>query len=851
MLRGAVMDTLVFHCADANARRSAVAKQHDLNAIDWLEVADLEPVQLPGDEKAQYDALPDGPQRNQMLWQRKLVIHFVNPLTPDHVTALSPAGILLSGGERIPAPSVEILGTVVAGDTAVTLRAGRAGDTSLYRLDLVRSAKNRTAPDNFDPLLSGIDFSFKVTCPTDLDCRKRDACPTPTPTEPRLNYLARDYATFRRLILDRLALLSPDWVDRTPADVGVALVELFAYVGDRLSYAQDAAATEAYLGTARLRRSVRRHARLVDYAMHDGCNARTWVQVWVNADVTVEPSALHFLTRLPDLPQRIAPDTTNEETAEASDAQWFEPVVAELDPPQAIPPLQLFTAHNNIWFYDWGLPDFSVPAGATHATLKGHLPTLTKGTVLVLAQTKSPDTGLHADADPERRHPVRLTNPPTMSTDPVTGQDITEINWAPQDALPFGLCVTSAGQPDIDGPAITNGAAALGNIMLADHGHTETDEPLGKAGVGRFQPTLAKGPLTQVGTVLVKREGRGRVPLRYDDDPAVPARNWISTDPATTRPELRLTSETTGEWTAVPDLLDSREDDKHIVAETEADGICQLRFGVHGHGQPPRDGETYTATYRFGNGVAGNIGADALYHVITNDAHIKTVRNPLPASGGTDPETIAQVRRRAPEAFRIQQRAVTPSDYEEVTMRSARVQRAAATVRWTGSWHTTFLTVDPAATTIIDDDFEQDIVDHVEPFRLAGGDVEVDLPRYVALELELEVCVAAEHFRSEVRRRLAAVLSATDNPDGTRGLFHPDALTFGQPVYLSPILAVAHAVTGVDSVHATVFQRLNAPSPLPLAEGLLTLGRLEIARLDSDPDFPEHGTLRLVLHGGK
>ena len=46
-----------------------------------------------------------------------------------------------------------------------------------------------------------------------------------------------------------------------PSDLQVALVELMAYAGDRLSYYQDAVATEAYLGTARKRISVRRHAQ--------------------------------------------------------------------------------------------------------------------------------------------------------------------------------------------------------------------------------------------------------------------------------------------------------------------------------------------------------------------------------------------------------------------------------------------------------------------------------------------------------------------------------------------------------------------------------------------------------------
>ena len=104
-----------------------------------------------------------------------------------------------------------------------------------------------------------------------------------------IDYLAKDYASFRRLLLDRLAVVMPDWRERNPADLGVAVVEALAYAGDYLSYAQDAVATEAYLGSARRRASVRRHARLVDYVMHDGANARTWVCFEVDRDLIGTP----------------------------------------------------------------------------------------------------------------------------------------------------------------------------------------------------------------------------------------------------------------------------------------------------------------------------------------------------------------------------------------------------------------------------------------------------------------------------------------------------------------------------------------------------------------------------------
>ena len=89
-------------------------------------------------------------------------------------------------------------------------------------------------------------------------------------------------------------------------DLGVTLVELLAYVGDYLSYYQDAVATEAYLDTARLRISVRRHARLVDYAMHEGCNARAWVCVEVGRPLEIEADQDAFLAPRRELTGAVA-----------------------------------------------------------------------------------------------------------------------------------------------------------------------------------------------------------------------------------------------------------------------------------------------------------------------------------------------------------------------------------------------------------------------------------------------------------------------------------------------------------------------------------------------------------------
>ena len=196
-----------------------------------------------------------------------------------------------------------------------------------------------------------------------------------------------------------------------------------------------------------------------------------------------------------------------------------------------------------------------------------------------------------------------------------------------------------------------------------------------------------------------------------------------------------------------------------------------LRFGDDYHGKRPDVSTTFSASYRIGNGVAGNIGLESIAHIVSNDARLLRASNPLPAQGGSDPENAEDIRRDAPEAFRRQERAVTPEDYAEVTERHPSVQRAAATFRWTGSWYTVFLTVDRKGSGEVDAIYEQTIRDHVERYRMAGYDLEVNGPSYVPLLLEMMVCIKHDYFRADVRAALMRVFSRGWLSDGTPACF--------------------------------------------------------------------------------
>lgn len=912
----------VFCCEQR--RREAVRAHGTLNGIDFLEVLDR--------------GAPSAALR-----QRTLYVHFLKDDPP-----LGAGNLRIEGGERIrnvatewaalasdPLPPGEDP-ALVAGLThparVLLVRVSEPGDFSTYTLRLVAGPGDDEPPQEFDPLLAAVSFSFKVECGSDFDCRVPAPCPPPAPDpSPIVDYLAKDYASFRRLMLDRMALLAPSWRERNAADVGVALVELLAYVGDQLSYTQDAVATEAYLKTARRRVSVRRHARLVDYLMHDGCNARAFVQIKVTADGVPLARSTPLLTSVPGLDTRIPPASSELEQA-IEHAVVFE----------TMEDARLYEAHNEMQFYTWGDRRCCLPRGATRATLATHLPRLKAGDVLIFAETVNPATGKKEDADRTRRVAVRLEHV-VLTEDPAGGRflpepnddpvPVTEIRWRAADALPFPVCLSAVtdrehGEQLVDGVGI-----ALGNIVTADHGRSVVGEDLGivpnarlyaiareattpcrrpepRALPPRFRPALREAPVTQTepfapalrfssaadaqlvadldagqftpslrdwladggigftaGSVAVRGgDGQwslsdGALALRVHEEagdlavlelgPA--AASAARQDPHRTLPAIELASDLNGRpgvWRPRRDLLASDAEASELVVEVRNDGRATLRFGDDVHGKRPDAGTRFTARYRVGNGTAGNVGAESIKHVVTADTRIDSIRNPLAATGGHEPESIEETRRDAPQAFRVQERAVTPADYAAMAERHPDVQRAAATFRWTGSWHTVFVTVDRRGGAPVDAAFERELRAHLERYRMAGYDVEVDAPRFVSIDVTLEVCVQRDYFRADVKRALLEVVSSRLRPDGARGLFHADNFTFGQPVYMSALLGAAQQVAGVASAVVTRFERRGRFDQAAFDAGVLGIGPLEIARLDNDPNFPERGTFELVIAGG-
>jgi hypothetical protein len=846
------------------------------------------------------------------------------------------ATIRIQGGRRIR--DIQVTDVLMRRQADPTLddfmevTVDKPGDFSTYTLGVVDL-------EGFDSRYDDVKFTFKASCPSDLDCKTPHICPPPQRTQPEINYLAKDYTSFRQLILDRLALIMPDWTETHVPDLGITLVELLAYVGDYLSYYQDAVATEAYLGTARQRISVRRHVKLVDYSMHEGCNARAWIAIATDTDLPFDPKEIYFITGYAGVPARRILTPPDLEQVPPSSYEVFEPLWP------ASGTIEIYKAHSEIPFYTWGDCECCLAKGATSATLidrsvagdgdsaKATALKLKAGDVLIFEEVIGPKTGNPADADPTHRQAVRLTKV-TAATDPLYhDQPLVEIEWAREDALTFPLCLSvQAPPPKCD--CLENVSVARGNVVLVDNG-AGVVEQLGTVptessaekcatqckpaeittSAGPFRPVLEQRPLTFSqpiasgipASVLVVQDPRQALPaislarippapgfaasipplFTFDDvaDPTGLAKllkaaadvasrfllaqlrqttkqalaAWDGASPLPAPLRAALVADLTAlfdSWLPKSDLLEGGPGDRAFVVEMDDDGYGHLRFGDGSLGQLPEAGAAFQATYRYGNGPSGNVGAETILYLVLRQETLSGVtlapRNPLAATGGAPPEPVPDVKMFAPFAFRdILERAIIADDYATLAANPA-LQGAKATLRWTGSWYEALVAVDPLGTEQASAKLLHAVTEQLEPFRRVGHDLMVSQAQYVPLDLALTICVLPNYQRAHVELALLGVL-------GVQGLFAPDNLTFGEGIYVSKIVAAAQAVPGVQNVVVTRLERYEIGEPSPgesatdevPAGSVLTLGPLEIARLDNDPNFPENGRLTLDMRGGR
>ncbi|HVN06240.1 MAG TPA: hypothetical protein VMT86_17580 [Bryobacteraceae bacterium] len=734
----------------------------------------------------------------------QLTVTFFRTITlPAESYLLQPGSYVLTGSQRlfpkVISAAIVPLGSppVMGGPTQVLLQLDAIGDFSVYTLTV-------SGPD-IDPLFASRQLRFRLGCDERFDCRPpAAAAPSPAQLPVAIDYLAKDYSSFRQALLDFASSRFPNWSERSEADIGMMLVELFAYTADRLSYMQDRVAGEAYLSTATQRRSVAEHLELIGYRMDDGASAYTWLQFQVNE--------VHEVTT--------AFQVSNHPKSQSDAVLVFEPLAgARLDP-----------AHNNISLYTWGNTGCCLPQTAVAAVLAGEYPMMAAGDYILF------DDGTNRDI-------VRLTSTPQIGT--IDGDTVTSIAWLAATPLHSEYCADKA--------------VVRGNLVVATHGES-VDSPDDFAAPDpspqRLRLTLTQYPLAHLDQSTLALVA----PLGPAPPASLPAAGVQSVSTLTV-----TVGDDPEPWQEVWSLLGSAPDATAYRVEIADDGEANLVFGQGGSGTPgeqfglrPSAGSTIQAVYRVGGGAVGNLPADSLVepHPSALDAltWLDSVTNPLPATGGRDLETRDHARRYAPHLFQTPLVAVTAQDYELAAQQYTDadgqnpVQRAKASFRWTGSWLTVTLGVELRGNQPLTADLDAALVSYLDTRHLAGYDLEITGANYIPVDLIVSFCPASTVDPSSVQQQIEIALSNGPLPGGGLGFFAPDNFSFGDSLYVSRLFAAIMKVPGVESARITRLARLHSANPdgetvVNLGQGYMAVAPDQIIRLDNDRNFPENGAL--------
>ena len=605
----------------------------------------------------------------------------------------------ITGGELVTGIAVDPIDEATAwsadgqGRPVLALAVNTPGDLSPYRL-AISSTK-------LDPFFGQAPFTFKLSGPAELDCAApAPSCPEPDEEQVPIDYLAKDFGSFRQALSEFSAQRYPAWVERSEADLGVMLMEALAAMADELSYYQDRVLAESTLATATQRLSVVRHARLVDYEPAPATVASAVLQLDVRSDPASAPPATGWVidTRASLLVSAVGADGTTIPFEIEDPAVGLGGAVSSPPPPWATVDTRWNRA--SLQPYYWDDSGRCLPAGSSDLYITGH------GLGLYVGQQLLLDTPAPGTADAPARELVTVLAAEEIS-DPLLGNPpptlLTNVFLLAPTTLDHDLATTEV----------------AGNIVPAVQGlrHSET--------------FVIPDPAAPPPGPVVVRIGANWTP----QDPRPDYRYCLASGPlawlATTVPDAPLPAVpeivlceilddgSTPTWPFQHWLLDAGPADQVFTLTPEqyspvltsngttwfdydGDGGTTIRFGDGTFGMTPLPGTRFSVLYRAGNGSAGNVPAGAIANVVPGQVQgsmISSCTNPFLATGGNDAETIALIRSRAPQKFSAEPlpRAVLASDYQAVAQSLPWVQQAASSFRWTGSWVTVLTRADPAA----------------------------------------------------------------------------------------------------------------------------------------------------------
>jgi Baseplate J-like protein len=242
------------------------------------------------------------------------------------------------------------------------------------------------------------------------------------------------------------------------------------------------------------------------------------------------------------------------------------------------------------------------------------------------------------------------------------------------------------------------------------------------------------------------------------------------------------------------------------------------------------------AVYRYGIGSAGNVNAQQISQLATQPGGVQSVINPLPATGGADPDTAGQARVNTPLAVKALDRLVSVQDYADFSRSYAGIGKAASVKLSNGRRQVVFVTIAGAEDIPIalNSDLYQNLVQALQLFGDPHQPILVGVRNLKLLAISAGIEVLPDYQFEDVEPNVQAALLKT---------FSFDQRNLGQTAFLSEAVSAMQGVEGVAFVNVTVFdsvaEDISATALASLGTTLTRRGHVAAkpAYVDSSLDY--------------
>ena len=262
-------------------------------------------------------------------------------------------------------------------------------------------------------------------------------------------------------------------------------------------------------------------------------------------------------------------------------------------------------------------------------------------------------------------------------------------------------------------------------------------------------------------------------------------------------------------WDERDSFLDSGPMDRHYITEINEKDEMTITFGDGtGGAKPPTARDNITARYR--KGVGGNTSTGTITGMVDSSLYLKSVLNPVNASGGAGRESEDNAKENAPLMMRTFDRAVSLEDYAFLARSFSGIAKSKAFWQWEGEEQAVWLIVSMENGKILDSEVKKRLRAFLDMRRDTNQKLKIENYKPMNIELEMEITVKKTHFNTKVKAEVEKALGNERNEDGSFNFFAFERLDFGMSIHLSDIYAKVDGIEGIEHFVITTFRRNGA-----------------------------------------